>query len=103
VHPGALDDGAGSFDSLVLEAHVVAHLGVHRAAGAIEVEELVGEKRPQADSPKNISKKIIAALSALSETAVSWSVLPPLREGTNSLFEMVRLRKLCSGSWPCFP
>jgi hypothetical protein len=35
VHPGALDDGAGSFDSLVLEAHVVALLGVHRAAGAL--------------------------------------------------------------------
>ncbi len=31
--PGALDDGAGSFDSLMLEAHVVALLQVHRGRG----------------------------------------------------------------------
>jgi len=30
VCPGALDDSAGSFDSLMLEAHVVALLRVHR-------------------------------------------------------------------------
>jgi hypothetical protein len=33
--PGALDDSAGSFDSLMLEAHVVALLRVHRTGGGL--------------------------------------------------------------------
>ena len=35
--PGALEDSAGSFDSLMLEAYVVALLRVHRTGGGFVI------------------------------------------------------------------
>ena len=58
VRTGALDDSAGSFDSHMLEAHVVALLRVHAGADCCPIDcQLFDIAHPDPDpgSPKRLS------------------------------------------------